>query len=77
MKKPLIIIAGPTACGKTESSVLLAKKINGEIISTDSMQVYEYMNIGTAKITEEEKQSIKHYLIDEFYPDEDFSIAIF
>ena len=77
MKKPLIIIAGPTACGKTESSVLLAKKINGEIISTDSMQVYKYMNIGTAKITEEEKQSIKHYLIDEFYPDEDFSIAIF
>ena len=77
MKKPLIIIAGPTACGKTESSVLLAKKINGEIISADSMQVYKYMNIGTAKITEEEKQSIKHYLIDEFYPDEDFSIAIF
>ena len=77
MKKPLIIIAGPTACGKTESSVLLAKKINGEIISTDSMQVYKYMNIGTTKITEEEKQSIKHYLIDEFYPDEDFSIAIF
>ena len=60
MKKPLIIIAGPTACGKTESSVLLAKKINGEIISADSMQVYKYMNIGTAKITEEEKQSIKH-----------------
>ena len=77
MKKPHIIIAGPTACGKTESSVLLAKKINGEIISADSMQVYKYMNIGTAKITEEEKQSIKHYLIDEFYPDEDFSIAIF
>ncbi len=77
MKKPLIIIAGPTACGKTDSSILLAKKINGEIISADSMQVYKYMDIGTAKIKEEEKQGIKHYLIDEFYPDEDFSIAIF
>ncbi len=77
MKKPLIIIAGPTACGKTASSVLLAKKINGEIISADSMQVYKYMDIGTAKIKEEEKQGIKHYLIDDFYPDEDFSIAIF
>ncbi len=77
MKKPLIVIAGPTACGKTESSVLLAKKINGEIISADSMQVYKYMDIGTAKIKEEEKKGIKHYLIDEFYPDEDFSIAIF
>lgn len=77
MKKPLIIIAGPTACGKTASSIDLAKKINGEIISADSMQVYKYMDIGTAKIKEEEMQGIKHYLIDEFYPDEDFSIAKF
>lgn len=77
MKKPLIVIAGPTACGKTASSVLLAKKIKGEIISADSMQVYKYMDIGTAKIKEEEKEGIKHYLIDEFYPNEDFSIAIF
>ena len=77
MKKPLIVIAGPTACGKTESSVLLAKKINGEIISADSMQVYKYMDIGTAKIKEDETMGIKHYLIDEFYPDEDFSIAVF
>ncbi|MBS5793746.1 MAG: tRNA (adenosine(37)-N6)-dimethylallyltransferase MiaA [Clostridiales bacterium] len=77
MKKPLIVIAGPTACGKTASSVLLAKKIDGEIISADSMQVYKYMDIGTAKIKQEETKGIKHYLIDEFYPDEDFSIAVF
>ena len=54
-KKPLVIIAGPTACGKTASSVLLAKKIGGEIISADSMQVYKYIDIGTAKKREEEK----------------------
>lgn len=77
MKKPLIIIAGPTACGKTDASLLLAKKINGEIISADSMQVYKYMDIGTAKIKTQEMQGIKHYLIDEFLPDEDFSIAKF
>ncbi|MFR4985783.1 MAG: tRNA (adenosine(37)-N6)-dimethylallyltransferase MiaA [Lachnospirales bacterium] len=77
MKKPLIVIAGSTACGKTASSVLLAKKIDGEIISADSMQVYKYMDIGTAKIKQEETKGIKHYLIDEFYPDEDFSIAVF
>lgn len=77
MKNSLVVIAGPTACGKTASSILLAKKINGEIISADSMQVYKYMDIGTAKIKKEEMQGIKHYLIDEFYPDEDFSIAIF
>ncbi len=75
--KPLIIISGPTACGKTASSIELAKKINGEIISADSMQVYKYMDIGTAKITKEEMQGINHYLIDELTPDEDFSIAVF
>lgn len=77
MKPPLITISGPTACGKTAVSVELAKIIKGEIISADSMQVYKYMNIGTAKITEEEKQGIKHYLIDELYPDEEFSVAVF
>lgn len=77
MKKTLITISGPTACGKTAVSVELAKSINGEIISADSMQVYKYMDIGTAKITEDEKQGIKHYLIDELYPDEEFSIAVF
>lgn len=77
MKSTLITISGPTACGKTAVSVELAKIINGEIISADSMQVYKYMNIGTAKVTEEEKQGIKHYLIDDLYPDEEFSIAVF
>ncbi len=77
MKKPVIIIAGPTACGKTAVSVELAKKINGEIISADSMQIYKFMDIGTAKISEEEKQGINHYLIDELYPDEEYSVAIF
>ncbi len=77
MKPPLITIAGPTACGKTAVSVELAKLINAEIISADSMQVYKYMDIGTAKIKKEEMQGIKHYLIDELYPDEEFSIAVF
>lgn len=74
---PLIIIAGPTACGKTSVSIELAKKINSEIISADSMQVYKYMDIGTAKATSEEMQGIKHYMIDELYPDDDFSVAVF
>ncbi len=77
MKPPLITIAGPTACGKTAVSVELAKLIGGEIISADSMQVYKGMDIGTAKITQEEKQGIRHYLIDVLYPDEEFSIAVF
>jgi tRNA dimethylallyltransferase len=77
MKQPLIVIAGPTATGKTNLSVALAKKINGEIISADSMQVYKYMDIGTAKVTETEKQNIKHYLVDEFLPDDPFNIHIF
>ena len=76
-KKTLVVIAGPTACGKTASSVLLAKKIGGEIISADSMQVYKYMDIGTAKITEDEKEGVPHYLIDEFMPDNEFNIKIF
>ena len=77
MKKPIIIIAGPTACGKTGVSIELAKRIDGEIISADSMQVYKYMDIGTAKVTEEETQGIKHYLVDELYPDEEFNIKVF
>lgn len=77
MKKPLIVIAGPTASGKTDTAVLLAKKINGEIISADSMQVYKYMDIGTAKPAKEEMQGIKHYLIDELYPDEQFNVMVF
>jgi len=77
MKKPLVIIAGPTACGKTDISIMLAKKINGEIISADSMQVYKFMDIGTAKVTHEEMNGVKHYLIDELMPDEEFNAMIF
>ena len=76
-KKPLIIIAGPTASGKTNTSVLLAKAINGEIISADSMQVYRGMTIGTAKVTSEEMQGIPHHMIDVLDPDEPCSIAKF
>ena len=76
-KKPLIIIAGPTASGKTKTSVLLAKTINGEIISADSMQVYRGMNIGTAKATIEEMQGVPHHMIDVLDPDEPCSIAKF
>ncbi len=64
-KKTLIVIAGPTASGKTELSIELAKKINGEIISGDSMQVYKHLDIGTAKIKKEEMQGINHHLIDD------------
>lgn len=64
-KEPLIILTGPTAVGKTELSIALAKAVNGEIISADSMQVYRYMDIGTAKITKEEMQGVKHYLVDD------------
>lgn len=73
MKKPLIVIAGPTACGKTDISINLAEKIGGEIISGDSMQVYKYMDIGTAKATKEEMRGIPHYLVDELYPDEEYN----
>ncbi len=75
--KPLIIIAGATATGKTSLSIELAKKINGEIISADSMLVYKYMNIGTAKPTKEEMKNIKHYMIDKYDPSCRFSIARF
>ncbi len=77
MKKPLIVIAGPTACGKSAVSIELAQLINGEIISADSMQVYKGMDIGTAKITKDEMSGITHYLIDCLNPDEEFSVAIF
>lgn len=76
-KKPLIILTGPTAVGKTKASIQLAKTLNGEIISADSMQVYQYMDIGTAKITAEEMDGITHHLINTFLPDQDFSVAVF
>jgi len=75
--KPLIIIAGPTATGKTETAVRLAQKIGGEVISADSMQVYKFMDIGTAKPTAAEMNGVAHYLIDEIYPDDEYSIAVF
>lgn len=77
MKQPLIILTGPTAVGKTKASIGLAKAINGEIISADSMQVYKYMDIGSAKIYPEEMQGIKHYLVDELEPDEEFNVVRF
>ncbi|SHJ78660.1 tRNA (adenosine(37)-N6)-dimethylallyltransferase MiaA [Tepidibacter formicigenes] len=76
-KIPLIIIAGPTAVGKTDLSIEIAKSLNTDIISADSMQIYKYMDIGTAKITEDEMQGVKHYLIDEVTPDTEFSVAEF
>lgn len=74
-KEKVIVICGPTASGKTALSIELAKKINGEIISSDSMQIYKDMTIGTAKPTVEEMQGIKHYLIDFVSPDERYSVA--
>ena len=70
MKKPLIVIAGATATGKSDLAVNIAKIIGGEIISADSMQVYKYMDVGTAKVTEEEMSGIKHHLLDVLNPDE-------
>ncbi len=75
--KTVIIIIGPTASGKTKLSIELAKEVGGEIISADSMQVYRYMDIGTAKPTREEMDGIKHYMVDEVNPDEEFSVASF
>ncbi len=77
MKQPLIILTGPTAVGKTELSIRLAKAVNGEIISADSMQVYRYMDVGTAKITTEEMQGVPHHLIDVLEPSEDFNVFLF
>ena len=75
MKPKVIVIVGPTASGKTALSIELAKRINGEIVSCDSMQIYKDLNIGSAKTTKEEMQGIKHYLIDEVLPTEKFSVA--
>lgn len=76
-KQPLIIITGPTAVGKTENSIKIAKALNGEIISADSMQVYRHMDIGTAKITQKEMDGVPHHLIDCLEPTEDFNIFRF
>lgn len=76
-KQPLIILTGPTAVGKTKASIGLAKAIGGEIISADSMQVYKYMDIGSAKIRPEEMQHVPHYLVDELEPDDEFHVVRF
>ena len=77
MKPTVIVIAGPTASGKTALSIKLAKELNGEIISCDSMQIYKEMDIGTAKVTKEEAEGIKHYLIDIVSPNERYTVSIF
>ncbi|MBS5065518.1 MAG: tRNA (adenosine(37)-N6)-dimethylallyltransferase MiaA [Hungatella hathewayi] len=77
MKPPMIILTGPTAVGKTATSIQLAKAIGGEIISADSMQVYRHMDIGSAKITKEEMDGVPHHLIDVLEPWEDFNVTVF
>ena len=77
MKPKVVVIVGPTASGKTKLSVELAKRNNGEIISADSMQIYKDMDIGTAKVTKEEMQGIKHYLVDCVLPSERYTVSNF
>lgn len=77
MKKPLIILTGPTAVGKTKASIGLAKAVGGEIISADSMQVYKYMDIGSAKIRAEEMDGVPHHLVDILNPEEEFHVVRF
>lgn len=77
MKKPIVVLTGPTAVGKTELSIQLAKVIGGEIISADSMQVYKYMDVGSAKITLEEMDGVRHYLVDELEPFDEFHVVKF
>lgn len=77
MKRPLIILTGPTAVGKTALSIQLAKAIGGEIISADSMQVYQYMDIGSAKIRRDEMDGVSHYLVDVLKPEEEFHVVRF
>lgn len=72
-----IVISGPTGVGKTDISIILAKKIKSDIISADSMQIYKEMDIGTAKVTKEEMNGIKHYMLDIINPDEDYSVGDF
>ena len=74
VKDKLIVVLGPTSVGKTKVSVDIAKKINSEIISTDSMQIYKKMDIGTAKITDREKEGINHHMIDLINPDGNFTV---
>ncbi len=77
MKKAIVVLTGPTAVGKTELSIQLAKVIGGEIISADSMQVYKHMDVGSAKITPEEMDGVRHYLVDELEPFDEFHVVKF
>ncbi len=77
MKQKILVLGGPTAVGKTELSIKLAEKLNGEIISVDSMQIYKNMDIGSAKVTKEEMRDINHHMIDIVSPEEEFSVADF
>lgn len=77
MKQPLIVLTGPTAVGKTKASITLAKRIGGEIISADSMQVYRHMDIGSAKIRPGEMEGVPHYLVDVLEPDQEFNVVLF
>ena len=77
MKKPLIVLTGPTAVGKTALSIALAKQLGCEIISADSMQIYKYMDIGSAKIMPQEMEGVPHYLVDVLKPEEEFHVVRF
>ena len=77
MALPLIILTGPTAVGKTDLSIRLAKAVGGEIISADSMQAYRHMDIGSAKVTGEEMEGVPHHLIDVLEPTQAFHVVLF
>ncbi len=77
MKENLVILLGPTAIGKTDLSLSLAKKLKGEIISCDSMQIYKYMDIGSAKVSKDEQLQVTHHMVDIVYPEEEFTVADF
>ena len=74
-KIPLVVVAGPTASGKTAAGVYLAKALNGEVVSADSMQIYKGMDIGTGKLSREEMRGVRHHMIDVAVPDEEYSVG--
>ena len=75
MHRKIIAVCGPTAVGKTKFAIEIAKRFNGEIVSCDSMQLYKYMDIGSAKPAKEDLLQVKHYMVDEIEPSENFSVA--
>ena len=76
-KIKIAAVVGPTASGKTKLAVDICRALNGEAVSCDSMQIYKYMDIGTAKITREEMDGVRHFLVDELEPDEEFNVVVF